>query len=444
MAPEYGATCGFFPVDAETIRYLERTGRDPAQVALVEQYCRAQRLFHTARCARAEVQRDARNSTSSTVVPSVAGPKRPQDLVRAHRPAAELCAEPPGPDAADRAAGAPRAGRRPRSDAGTTRAARRRPATHGTHRRLSRCEIDGEMHELHDGSVVIAAITSCTNTSNPSVMVGAGLLARKAAAKGLRAQAWVKTSMAPGLARGHRLSHPAPVSTRTSTRSGSRPWATAAPPASATAGRFPEPVATAIDEHSLVTAAVLSGNRNFEARVHPQVRANYLDVADAGRRVRAARSRRRRHRREPLGTGNDGKPVFLRDIWPSPNEIADDDERLPRPRPVPHTSTARSSTATRNGARSRCPRARDSPGIPTAPTCSNPPFFTDLAGRTVAAQRHHRRPGARGARRLGHDRSHLARRRDPEERSGGQRTCASTASSSPTGTPSARGAAITK
>jgi aconitate hydratase len=319
MAPEYGATCGFFPVDAETIKYLDRTGRDAAQVELVEQYARAQRLFHTP-----EAPEPIFNATLgldlSTVVPSVAGPKRPQDLVRLtdlRRNFAVSLPELLQPTApAARRALAQAALERWSNEGGAVAT-----AVHETTTEYP-CDIDGEAHELHDGSVVIAAITSCTNTSNPSVMVGAGLLARKAAAKGLRARPWVKTSMAPGSRVVTDYLRRADLEKDLDTL-GFQTVGYGCTTCIGNSGPLPEPVAKAIDEHSLVTASVLSGNRNFEARVHPQVRANYLMspmlvVAFAlFGRVDGDIDK------DPLGIANDGTPVFLKDIWPSPKEIAD-------------------------------------------------------------------------------------------------------------------------
>ena len=319
MAPEYGATCGFFPVDAETIKYLERTGRDAAQVALVEQYCRAQRLFHTV-----DMPEPMFNATIeldlSTVVPSVAGPKRPQDLVRltelGRNFAMSLPAlmQPTAPQARREQAQA--AFERWSNEGGAVATAA------PDQRTVYQCEIAGETHELHDGSVVIAAITSCTNTSNPSVMVGAGLLARNAAAKGLRARPWVKTSMAPGSRVVTEYLDRANLS-KDLDALGFQTVGYGCTTCIGNSGPLPEPVANAIDEHSLVAASVLSGNRNFEARVHPQVRANYLmspmlvvAFALAGRVDGDLNS-------DPLGIANDGTPVFLRDIWPTAQEISD-------------------------------------------------------------------------------------------------------------------------
>jgi aconitate hydratase A / 2-methylisocitrate dehydratase len=319
MAPEYGATCGFFPVDAETIKYLERTGRDAAQVALVEQYCRAQQLFHTADAP--EPAFDVMLELDlGAVVPSVAGPKRPQDLVRLTDLSRNFATTLPGlmqPTVP--------AARRDQAQAALGRWANEGgavPTIAPDACTTYPCDIEGESHELHDGSVVIAAITSCTNTSNPSVMVGAGLLARKARAKGLHARPWVKTSMAPG----------SRVVTDYLRRAnleqdldalGFQTVGYGCTTCIGNSGPLPESVAKAIEDHSLVAAAVLSGNRNFEARVHPQVRANYLMspmlvVAFAlfGRINGDINN-------EPLGIANDGTPVFLRDVWPTPQEIAD-------------------------------------------------------------------------------------------------------------------------
>ncbi len=319
MAPEYGATCGFFPVDGETLTYLERTGREPEQLALVEAYCRAQQLWHDPEAPSPQFS-DHIELDLGSVVPSVAGPKRPQDLVpltdlrRNFAFALPGLMQPTVP--AERREAAQAAIERWNNEGGAVPAT----APRGTTRYP--CEINGEVHELHDGSVVIAAITSCTNTSNPSVMVGAGLLARNAVAKGLRVRPWVKTSMAPGSRVVTDYLDRARLTTELD-QLGFQTVGYGCTTCIGNSGPLPEPVARAIEEHSLVTAAVLSGNRNFEARVHPQVRANYLmspmlvvAFALLGR-VDADITQ------HPLGTGTDGKPVFLADIWPTPREIAE-------------------------------------------------------------------------------------------------------------------------
>ncbi len=319
MAPEYGATMGFFPVDAETLRYLERTGRDKAVVDRVERYAKEQGLFRTDQTPDPEFT-STLTLDLSTVVPSLAGPKRPQDLVpldglkRNFQVALPELMTPAVPAARREAAQANLS--RWTNEGGATGT-----ATLTEHPPVS-TTLDGAECELRDGSVVIAAITSCTNTSNPSVMIGAGLLAKKAVEKGLTTKPWVKTSLAPG----------SRVVTDYLKGSGLLPYLEqlrfnvvgyGCTTCIGNSGPLPDPIGKAIEEHQLVAAAVLSGNRNFEARVHPLVRANYLAspvlvvaFAIAGR-VDIDLST------QPIGTGKDGKPVYLRDIWPSPKEIAD-------------------------------------------------------------------------------------------------------------------------
>ncbi|MGE3526579.1 MAG: aconitate hydratase AcnA, partial [Gemmatimonadales bacterium] len=321
MSPEYGATMGFFPVDVETLRYLERTGREPAVVERVERYCRDQNLFRTDDTPDPEFSASL-DLDLGTIGPSLAGPRRPQDLV----PLSGLkrnffvslkslqSTSTPAP----RREVAEAAYSRWIGEGGGTTAVATAAQTH----RGVPFTLNGEQHEINDGSVVIAAITSCTNTSNPSVMIGAGLLAQKAVEKGLQTRPWVKTSMAPG----------SRVVTDYLTGSGLLPFLErlgyqvvgyGCTTCIGNSGPLPEPVAAAIEEHGLVTAAVLSGNRNFEARIHPLVRANYLAspllvvaFGLAGRVDIDLAS-------EPLGIGNDGEPVLLKDIWPTPKEIQD-------------------------------------------------------------------------------------------------------------------------
>jgi aconitate hydratase len=308
MAPEYGATMGFFPIDAETLRYLERTGRDKAIVERVERYCKEQGLFRTDQTPDPEFSSTLTLDLSS-VVPSLAGPKRPQDLVPLTKLRANFRTGLP-----DLLVPAATAAKKEAARAVATLEEEKPASVTAT--------LDGQPIELHDGSVVIAAITSCTNTSNPSVMIGAGLLAKKAAERGLTTKPWVKTSLAPG----------SRVVTEYLKASGLLPYLEqlrfnivgyGCTTCIGNSGPLPETIAKLIDDHQLVAAAVLSGNRNFEARVHPQVRANYLAspvlvvaFAIAGRvDVDLVK--------EPIGTGKDGKPVFLKEIWPSPKEISD-------------------------------------------------------------------------------------------------------------------------
>jgi len=302
MAPEYGATCGLFPVDAETIRFLAFTGRNAAQTALVEAYYRAQGLFHDASTPEAEYT-DVLELDLATIEPSLAGPKRPQDRLALGAVKSNFAKELPGILATSK-----------KKTAATA-------APTGASSAVA-LEVGGERTAIDHGSVVIAAITSCTNTSNPSVLIAAGLVAKKAVERGLRVQPWVKTSLAPG----------SKVVTDYLKASGLLTFLEklhfnvvgyGCTTCIGNSGPLPATVSKAIDDGNLVAAAVLSGNRNFEGRVHAQVRANYLAspplvvaYALAGRVDLDLTA-------EPLGTGKDGKPVFLRDVWPSQKEVAD-------------------------------------------------------------------------------------------------------------------------
>src|SRR5437899_1567029 len=290
MAPEYGATIGFFPVDEETLAYLRLTGRDPARVALVAAYTRAQGLFRTAGMPEPEFS-DHLELDLGSVEPSLAGPRRPQDRVPLR-----------GAKAAWREAlkefvkDAPAEGRR------------------------VPVEMGGDRGELGDGSVVIAAITSCTNTSNPSVMLAAGLLARKAVARGLTVRPWVKTSLAPGSKVVTRYLADAGLLGDLA-RLGFDLVGYGCTTCIGNSGPLPEPVAAAVRQGNLVAAAVLSGNRNFEGRINPLVRANYLASPPLVVAYAPAGTVDFDPDREPLGTGRDGRPVFLRDIWPAPADV---------------------------------------------------------------------------------------------------------------------------
>jgi aconitate hydratase len=309
MAPEYGATCGIFPIDRSTLDYLEFTGRDSERVALVEAYAREQGLFHDQTTPEAEYS-DTLELDLGTVEPSLAGPRRPQDRVALGAVKSSFLAELPSLVARPAKGAAPAAVGRWEGEGGHSANSSPEVAA----------EIDGATCTLRHGSIVIAAITSCTNTSNPSVMLAAGLVARKAVERGLRTKPWVKTSLAPGskvvtdylrasglLADLEKLRFHV-VGYGCTTCIGN-------------SGPLPEPVSRAIAEGQLVAASVLSGNRNFEGRISPEVRANYLAspplvvaYALAGRiDVDLAT--------EPLGEDRDGRPVFLRDLWPSQAEI---------------------------------------------------------------------------------------------------------------------------
>ncbi|WP_319587206.1 aconitate hydratase AcnA [uncultured Desulfobulbus sp.] len=284
MAPEYGATMGFFPVDAETLRYLRASGRPESLVQLVETYCRQQGFFFVPESREPDYS-VTYDISLDTVVPSLAGPKRPQDLL-------------------------PLAG--VRQDFGRQFEQQLASST--------AVATDKPDQTLTNGSVVIAAITSCTNTSNPDVMIGAGLLARKARARGLTSKPWVKTSLAPG----------SRVVTRYLEQSGLLPDLEAlgfhvvgygCTTCIGNSGPLDNDIAAAIKEHNLVVAAVLSGNRNFEARIHPQIRANYLGSPPLVVAYALAGTMLIDLENELLGVDGQGQPVYLRDIWPSAEEI---------------------------------------------------------------------------------------------------------------------------
>jgi aconitate hydratase len=291
MSPEYGATCGIFPIDEETLRYLRLTGRTAEQVALVEAYCREQGMFHTENTPHAEYSEHL-TLDLATVESSLAGPKRPQDRVVLSQAGESFRKALPSLIKPSNGAKAPAA------------------------------SSNGIARNLQHGSVVIAAITSCTNTSNPSVLVAAGLLAKKAVEKGLSTEPWVKSSLAPG----------SKVVTDYLTRAGLMPYLEklkfhlvgyGCTTCIGNSGPLLPEVSHAIEEKDLVVASVLSGNRNFEGRVNSEVRANYLmspplvvAFAIAGRIDLDLR-------KDALGTGKDGKPVYLADIWPSQQEVRD-------------------------------------------------------------------------------------------------------------------------
>jgi len=321
MAPEYGATMGFFPVDDETIRYLRFTGREE-RADLAEAYCKAQGMFRTDDMPEPEFT-DTVELDLSTVTPSIAGPKRPQDRIPLRqaktmfREALTIDLEratPAGAAAILRRATAVSA---PNQLDPATVATAQLPADESVS-----VTMNGEQFSLRHGSVVIAAITSCTNTSNPSVMLAAGLLARNAVAKGLSTRPWVKTSLAPGSKVVTDYFNAAGV-TEALNKLRFNTVGYGCTTCIGNSGPLPAPIAEAVESGKLVVAAVLSGNRNFEGRINPMTRFNYLmspplvvAYAIAGRMDIDFET-------EPLAIGKDG-PVFLRDIWPSPKEVADE------------------------------------------------------------------------------------------------------------------------
>jgi aconitate hydratase len=289
MAPEYGATCGFFPVDAETLRYMKATGRKADRIALVEKYAKAQGMWRDKKAVD-PVFTDTLELDIGTVEPSIAGPKRPQDRVPLSQAAEQF-----------------------------NKALVESFGRKGDEGRVS---VKGAKHNLGDGDVVIAAITSCTNTSNPSVMLGAGLVAQKAVALGLTTKPWVKTSLAPG----------SQVVTDYLKKSGLQKSLDklgfnlvgyGCTTCIGNSGPLPEAIGDAVTTGDLVAAAVLSGNRNFEGRVNPLVKANYLASPMLVVVYALAGSMKIDVTKEPIGYNKKGKPVYLKDIWPTNAEIAE-------------------------------------------------------------------------------------------------------------------------
>ena len=310
MAPEYGATCGFFPVDEITLDYLRLSGRPDATVKLVEAYCKAQGLWREA--GQEPIFTDTLALDMGTVEASLAGPKRPQDRValpnvaQAFSDFLSLQFKPASKEEG-----------RLESEGGGGVAV-------GSAESVGEADysLDGKTWRLKNGAVVIAAITSCTNTSNPSVMMAAGLVAKKAVEKGLKSQPWVKTSLAPG----------SKVVTDYYKAAGLTPYLDqlgfdlvgyGCTTCIGNSGPLPDPIEKAITQADLTVASVLSGNRNFEGRVHPLVKTNWLASPPLVVAYALAGTVRIDISREPLGVGKDGQPVFLRDIWPSQKEIAD-------------------------------------------------------------------------------------------------------------------------
>jgi aconitate hydratase len=333
MSPEYGSTCAIFPIDAETLRYLRFTGRAEEQVALVEAYAKEQGLWHSPDTE--PVYSETLELDLSTVVPSLAGPKRPQDRVAlsdaksAFRQALRDYADGDESDGAMSVVDEGVAESFPASDpVAVGSGSRNGPrAPHPADSRQSRPSKptkvaleDGTETEVDHGAVVIAAITSCTNTSNPSVMLGAALLAKKAVERGLQRKPWVKTSLAPG----------SKVVMDYYERAGLLPYLEklgfhlvgyGCTTCIGNSGPLLEPVSAAVNEADLAVVSVLSGNRNFEGRINPDVKMNYLASPPLVVAYALAGSMDIDITTEPLGTGSDGEPVYLRDIWPSSAEV---------------------------------------------------------------------------------------------------------------------------
>src|SRR5579862_3060687 len=284
MAPEYGATMGFFPVDEETLAYLRFTGRDAARVRLVEEYTKAQGIFRTD-ATPDPIYTDKLELDLASVEPTLAGPKRPQDRVPLRQSKASF-----------------------------------EKSLEGTAQKHVPVKNNGDQFELSNGSVVIAAITSCTNTSNPSLMLGAGLLAKKAVERGLHSKPWVKTSLAPGSKVVTDYLDAAGLSKYLNDL-GFQLVGYGCTTCIGNSGPLEEYIGAAIKDNSLVAVSVLSGNRNFEGRIHPLVRANYLASPPLVVAYALAGSMDFDMANEPLGNDKAGKPVFLRDVWPTPVEV---------------------------------------------------------------------------------------------------------------------------
>ncbi|MCK5167583.1 MAG: aconitate hydratase AcnA, partial [Rhodospirillaceae bacterium] len=288
MAPEYGATCGIFPIDSETINYLNFSARDPERVALVEAYAKAQGMWRDA-SSPDPIFSDTLELDISTVEPSLAGPKRPQDRIALSNGANAF------KSALNDLAGvaAPR-----------------------------ETKVEGTDYKLRDGDVVIAAITSCTNTSNPSVLIAAGLLAKKAHEKGLKPKPWVKTSLAPGSQVVADYLKAAGLQTHLDAL-GFNIAGFGCTTCIGNSGPLAKEITAAVNEGDLVATSVLSGNRNFEGRINPDVKANYLASPPLVVAYALAGSMTRDLFNDPLGKDSDGKPVYMKDIWPTNKEVAD-------------------------------------------------------------------------------------------------------------------------
>jgi aconitate hydratase len=334
MAPEYGATCGIFPVDNETLKYLRLTGRTEEHIALVEAYFREQGLFHTVGAPEAEYS-STLSLDLATVEPSVAGPRRPQDRVLLSQAAASFQQQLPsllGPNGNKASARqmlrwegegghASANGNLASSTGAATAVAELEPPTAAPTSVEARFGLDPDPY-LDHGSIVIAAITSCTNTSNPYVMVAAGLLAKKAVENGLSTPPWVKTSLAPG----------SRVVTDYYNKAGLTKYLDAlrfqtvgygCTTCIGNSGPLPTDVSKTIEDHGLVAVSVLSGNRNFEGRISPEVRANYLMSPPLVVAYALAGHIGHNFETDPLGKDKTGQPVYLRDIWPSQREVAE-------------------------------------------------------------------------------------------------------------------------
>ena len=412
MAPEYGATCGFFPIDDETLRYLRTSGRAEERIALVEAYARANGFWRGADYD--PVYTDTLELDMNTVEPSLAGPKRPQDrvplssaapefdsVVREHRDNVGYKSEVRW----DSEGGAPEPEDVPGHHEGRN----------GEDRWVA---VEGEDYRIHDGSVVIAAITSCTNTSNPYVMIGAGLVARKAREKGLTRKPWVKTSLAPG---SQVVSDYLAASGLTEDLDalGFNLVGYGCTTCIGNSGPLPEAISTAIHDADLVAVSVLSGNRNFEGRINPDTRANYLASPPLVVAYAIAGDMNVDITTEPLGIGRDGEPVYLKDIWPTAKEISELVERTV----TRESFQAKYADVFKGDEHWRKVETEESETYswPTGSTyVQNPPYFEGMAEGARGDRGRGERADPGAARGLGDDGSHLAGRVVPGGASGGR------------------------
>ena len=453
MSPEYGCTCAIFPIDEVTLDYLRLTGRPRAQVALTEAYAKEQGLWHDP--GHPPDYSRVLDLDLSIVVPSIAGPKRPQDRIPLARAPEAFRAvlggyvrtetPPAGLDEAGAesfpasdpiAVTGDRAGDRPATVSPATGlpARQRHPVTITLG--------DGRAAEIDHGAVVIAAITSCTNTSNPEVMIGAALLARKAAERGLAPKPWVKTSLAPG----------SRVVVDYYDRAGLTPYLDklgfslvgyGCTTCIGNSGPLIPAVSAAIAEGDLAVCSVLSGNRNFEGRIHPETKLNYLASPPLVVAYALAGSMDVNLATDPLGTGADGQPVYLRDIWPSAAEIGEVIAACLRP----EMFTREYAQVFAGDGRWRSlpvPSGDAFAWDPASTYVRRPPFFDGLAPEPGAAGRHRRCTGAGPARRLGHHRPHLPGRRDQGRLPGRAVSALARGGAAGISTPTGPGAATTR
>ncbi|MDH3237017.1 MAG: aconitate hydratase AcnA [Deltaproteobacteria bacterium] len=380
MSPEYGATVGFFPVDEETISYLLFTGRNREQVALVEEYCKRQSLFLTGDSPDPEFS-DTLSLDLATVEPCLAGPKRPQDRVPLSKARVSFSEslvgwgrEPKAPSPDDHA--------RWLAEGGSPSEEPELPPPGESAEVGVLVTMGRTSFRLYDGSIVIAAITSCTNTSNPAVMLGAGLLARKAVERGLRTKPWVKTSLAPG----------SKVVSLYLAKAGLTPYLEAlgfhlvgygCTTCIGNSGPLPEPIAEGIRRGNLVAASVLSGNRNFEGRIHPMSRANYLASPPLVVAYALAGNMDIDLLREPVAFDPNGLPVMLRDIWPSQEEITTAIRSFVSPEMF-RKEYAAVFEGDEEWKGLPVPKEECFSWDPSSTYVKHPPFFTDLPAKPVA------------------------------------------------------------